>query len=64
MGTIESPVPKKRGYDCREFLDNMNQYTPKKVMEVSEMVHLACERIAEEKKEEAKAKREGKKQKK
>ena len=60
MGTMENPVPKKKGPDCKEYLENMNYYTPRKVMETSEMIHLACSQIAEEAKEAKKAKKENK----
>lgn len=54
MGDMESQKMKKKQPDSTEYIDNMNQFTPKKVMEVSEIVHLTCQRIIEEKKEKTK----------
>lgn len=54
MGTIEKPVIKTKQPNSREFTSNMRQYGANEVMETSEIVHLACQRIAEEKKEEKK----------
>ena len=52
MGSMDSPKIKKKSPDSKEYIDNMNHFTPRKVMEVSEMVHLTCQRIMEEKAEE------------
>jgi len=54
MGNMEKQKISKKAPDSMEYLENMNHFTPKTVMEVSEMVHLTCVRIEEEKKEEKK----------
>lgn len=41
----------KKPKDCREYMDNMHQFGLTKVVESSDIVHLTCERLAEEAKE-------------
>lgn len=57
MGSMESPKIGKKAPDSKEYVDNMNYFGPDKVMKLSEMVDLACERIVEEKKEQEKNKK-------
>ena len=58
MGTEMSPKIGKKSPDSKEFISNMRQFGANRVMEVSEMIHLACERVVEERKEEKKKGRE------
>ncbi len=62
-GTIENPKMKKKSPDVFEYKTNMNHYGAQNVMNTSEAISLACERIIEQKKEEKKAKAEAKKNK-
>ena len=62
MGDMESPKLAKKSPDSQEFTNNMNHYTPNKVMNSSETVHLAVERIMEEKKEQKKAQKKANKE--
>tara|TARA_B100000963_G_scaffold114749_1_gene99946 strand:- start:941 stop:1516 length:576 start_codon:yes stop_codon:yes gene_type:complete len=63
MGTIDKPALKKKPSDTREYNDNLRYYGPEKVLNSSEMVDLACQRIFEEKKEKKREEREMKKMK-
>ncbi len=63
MGTIDKPALKKKPSDTREYNDNLRHYGPEKVLNSSEMVDLACQRIFEEKKEKKREEREMKKMK-
>lgn len=63
-GTIDSPKMKKKGPDVFEYKTNMRQYGAQNVMNASEAISMACERIIEQKKEEKRAKSEDKKNKK
>jgi hypothetical protein len=54
MGTLEKPVLKKSTPDTREYNDNLRFYGAEKVLDSSEMVDLACQRISEEKREKKK----------
>jgi len=62
-GTIDNPKMKKKGPDVFEYKTNMNHYGAQKVMNTSEIISLACERIIEQKKEEKRAKAEERKNK-
>jgi hypothetical protein len=52
-GTDEKPTQKKKQADCKEFIENMNCFGANDVLNSSQVVHLAAERIVEEAKEEA-----------
>jgi hypothetical protein len=58
MGSMEKQKISKKSYDSKEYKDNMHFFGRDRVMDTSEMVHLACLRIIEEKKEQARAARE------
>lgn len=58
MGTLESPKVGKKSFDTQEYNDNLRHYGPEKVLDSSEMVDLACQRIMEEKRERKKEERE------
>jgi hypothetical protein len=58
MGTIEKPILGKKSTDTREFNNNLRHYGADKVLNSSEMVDLACQRILEERKEKKKEERE------
>ena len=49
MGTLDKPQIGKKTTDTREFNDNLRHYGAEKVLNSSEMVDLACQRIMEEK---------------
>ena len=51
MGTLEKPSLSKKTPDTREFNDNLRFYGAEKVLDSSEMVDLACQRVLEERKE-------------
>jgi len=53
-GSMEKPKLSKKQPDSKEFLDNMNHFTPRRVMEVSQIVHMTGDRILEERKENSK----------
>lgn len=53
-GTLTKPGLKKKSPDSNEFLDNLNHYTPRRVMEITEMVHMTAQRVLEERKEKGK----------
>jgi hypothetical protein len=55
---MEKQKISKKSYDSKEYKDNMHFYGRDRVMDTSEMVHLACVRIMEEKKEQARAAKE------
>lgn len=61
MGTADKPVLKKKPSDTREYNDNLRYYGAELVLNSSEMVDLACQRIFEEKKEQKREERELKK---
>jgi hypothetical protein len=61
MGTLEKPSLSKRTPDTREFNDNLKYYGAEKVLDSSEIVDLACQRILEERKEKKKEEKETKK---
>ena len=61
MGTLEKPTLKKSTPDTREYNDNLRHYGAETVLDSSEMVDLACQRISEEKKEKKREERELKK---
>ncbi len=61
MGTLEKPLLSKRTPDTREFNDNLKYYGAEKVLDSSEIVDLACQRILEERKEKKKEEKETKK---
>tara|TARA_R110001592_G_scaffold75555_1_gene228718 strand:+ start:4031 stop:4594 length:564 start_codon:yes stop_codon:yes gene_type:complete len=61
MGTLEKPVLKKSTPDTREYNDNLRYYGAETVLDSSEMVDLACQRISEEKREKKREEREVKK---
>lgn len=42
----------KKPKDSREYIENMRHFGAQKVMESSEIIHMTCERIMEEEKEE------------
>jgi len=63
MGTLDKPALKKATPDTREYNDNLRHYGAETVLDSSEMVDLACQRISEEKKEKKRAEREVKKMK-
>lgn len=63
MGTLDKPQVGKKSTDTREFNDNLRHYGAETVLNSSEMIDLACQRIAEEKKEAKKEAREANKQK-
>ncbi len=50
-GTNETPKLTKKQADSKEFVSNMRFFGPEKVLNSSEAVHLACERIVEKEKE-------------
>jgi hypothetical protein len=54
MGTLESPNLSKKSADTREFNDNLRFYGAEKVLDSSEMIDLACQRVLEERKEKKK----------
>lgn len=58
MGTLEKPSLKKKSPDTREFNDNLRHYGAEKVLDSSEMVDLACQRIIDERKERKKEEKE------
>lgn len=64
MGSMESQKIGKTPPDSKEYTANMRFYGAEKVMNASEMIDLACIRIIEEKKEQAKMAKEGKQNKK
>jgi hypothetical protein len=51
MGTLEKPSLSKKTPDTREFNDNLRFYGAEKVLDSSEMVDVACQRVLEERKE-------------
>ena len=51
MGTMEEQKIGKKSPDSKEYISNMRHYGPDKVMKISEMIDLACQRIMEERKE-------------
>lgn len=63
MGDMEKPKLGKKSADSQEFTHNMNHYSPKKVMQISETVHLAVESILEQRKEQKKMQKEKNKEK-
>lgn len=63
MGTLEKPTIGKKTSDTREFHDNLMFYGAQTVLESSEMVDLACQRIMDERKEKKKEEREANKNK-
>ena len=50
-GTMENPKFGKKNTDTREHSSNLNYYGSDKVLNSSSIVHMTCERIAEEEKE-------------
>ncbi len=48
---IDAEASKKKSHDSKEFVANMLMYGPDKVMNISEMVHMACENAIAERKE-------------
>lgn len=64
MGSMESQKISKTPPDSKEYKSNMRFYGADKVMNTSDIVDLACRRILEEKKEQAKLAKEGKKERK
>jgi len=46
--------PKKKAPDSKEYVANMLMYGPEKVMQISEIVDMACQNAIEQRKEEAK----------
>lgn len=58
MGSMEKQKVSKKSYDSKEYKDNMSFYGRDKVMDTSEIIHLSCMRIMEEKKEQARAAKE------
>jgi hypothetical protein len=58
MGTIEKPTLGKKSTDTREFNNNLRHYGADTVLNSSEMIDLACQRILEERKEKKKEERE------
>ena len=61
MGTMENPKISKKAPDSKEYTANMKFYGADKVMNISETVDLACQRIIEERKEQLKEMRQGNK---
>ena len=57
MGDMEKQKVGKKAPDSKEFIANMLHYGADKVMKISEMVDLACERIIEERKEQERNKK-------
>lgn len=51
IGTSETPKMAKKQYDSKEFIENLKFFGIEKVINSSEVVHLACERIIEKEKE-------------
>jgi hypothetical protein len=51
MGTLDSPKLGKKSYDTQEYNNNLRHFGAEKVLDSSEMVDLACQRIIEERKE-------------
>jgi hypothetical protein len=58
MGTMDNPSLGKKTPDTREFNDNLRYYGAETVLDSSEMVDLACQRIMDERKERKKEERE------
>lgn len=56
VGNDEEQKINKKPKDSREYIENMKHFGAQKVIESSEIVHMTCERIIEEEKEEKKAK--------
>jgi hypothetical protein len=54
MGTLEKPSLSKKTPDTREYNDNLRFYGAEKVLDSSEMIDLACQRVLEERKEKKK----------
>ena len=50
-GSIDKPDLKKKSPDSNEFLDNLNHYTPKRVMDGTEIVHMTAQRVIADNKE-------------
>jgi len=61
MGTLDKPTLKKKPSDTREYNDNLKCYGAEVVLNSSEMVDLACQRIFDEKRELKKEERQLKK---
>lgn len=57
MGTIDKPVVKKQATDSREYVQSLKYWGFDKVLNSSEIVHLAAERLVEQKKDETKSKK-------
>lgn len=56
MGSMEKQKLGKKTPDSREYINNLMYFGPEKVLKISEIVDLACNRVLEEKKEKAKNK--------
>jgi len=54
LGTLDSPSLKKKATDSREYIDNLNFFGATSVLESSELVNLAAQRIVDKKKEDRK----------
>jgi hypothetical protein len=54
LGTIDKPSIKKKSADSREFISSIKNFGADTVIQSSEIVHLAAERIAEKEKEDKK----------
>lgn len=57
MGTIDKPALGKKTPDTREFNDNLRYYGAETVLDSSEMVDLACQRVMDERREKKKEER-------
>jgi hypothetical protein len=60
MGSMENPKITKKAPDSKEYIDNMKFYGADQVMETSEIIDLACQRIVEDRKEQLKLQKEAK----
>ncbi len=54
MNSEVEAKPKKKAPDSKEYVSNMLLYGPEKVMQISELVDMACQSAIEQRKEEAK----------
>lgn len=60
MGTLDKPTLGKKTPDTREFNDNLRFYGAETVLDSSEMIDLACQRVMDEKRERKKEERKAK----
>jgi hypothetical protein len=58
MGTLEKPILGKKTPDTREFNDNLRYYGAGNVLDSSEMIDLACQRVMDERREKKKEEKE------